>query len=93
VEEQVNFVTSNSFISYLSKTPVFFNSLLIILLSTRWARSGEQLCLPSAVQLAEFNNADSIRPFVDQTGLVRTKSGQDVTRASLYHKPQVHRWA
>jgi len=86
----VNFVTSNSFISQLSKTPVFFNSLPIILLSTHWARSGEQLCLPSAVQLAEFNNADSIRPFVDQNGRLRAKSGQDVTRASFYHKPLVH---
>jgi len=86
----VNFVTSNSFISQRSKTPVFFNSLPIILLSTHRARSGEQLCLPFAVQLAKFNNADSIRPFVDQNGRARAKIGQNVTRTSLYNQPQVH---
>ena len=89
----MNFVTSNSFISQLSKTTVFFNSLPIILFPTHWARFSEQLRLPSAVRLAEFNNAGSIRPFVAQTGLVRTKNGQAVTPARLNHKQQVHRWA
>lgn len=86
----MNFVTSNSFILQLSKTTFFFNSLAIILLSTHWAKSGEQLCLPAAVPSAEFNNVGSIRPFIDQNGRVRAKSGRDVTRCSLYHKPQVH---
>jgi len=86
----VNFVKSNPFIPQLSTTPVFFNSLLILSF-THLTGSDEQLCLPFVVQLAEFNNAGSIRPFVDQAGCVRTENGQYETPVSFYHKQQVHR--
>jgi len=78
----VNFVLSNSLsvsnslnvcIS-ISKIRVFLKFFLIIFLSIySLVGCGEQVHLPSAGQLAEFENAGPVRPTVDMDRLVRAK--------------------
>jgi len=71
----VNFVKSNSFIAHISKTQVVVGLFLAILLSIYFVGCGDQVVLPSAEQLGEFENAGPVCPVVDLDRLVEAKIG------------------
>jgi len=71
----MNFVRS-SFIGWcISKVQFFFDLFLITLLFIYMVGCSDQVRLPSAGQLAQFENAGPQRPSVDMDRLVRAKIG------------------
>jgi protein involved in polysaccharide export with SLBB domain len=71
----VNFVSSSCFIVRISKNQVVLALFLAVLFSIYLFGCSEQVRLPSAEQLAEFENAGPVRPTVDMNHLVRAKIG------------------
>lgn len=72
----MNFVKCSSFVAHVSKAQIVFCLFLTILLSIYLLLGcSDQVSLPSAGQLAEFENAGPVRPSVDIDRLVRAKIG------------------
>jgi len=71
----VSFVLSNSLNACISKIRALFSLFLIILLFINLAGCSDQVLLPSAQGLAEFENAGPVRPTVDMDRLVKAKIG------------------
>jgi len=67
----VNFVKHKFFVARISKTQDVLSLFLTVLLSIYLAGFSDQFRLPSAGQLAEFENAGPVRPSVDMDCLVQ----------------------
>lgn len=61
------------FVARISKNQSVFSLFLTVLLSIYLAGCGEQVRLPSAEQLAEFENAGPVHPSVDMDCLVQSE--------------------
>ncbi len=59
------------FVARISKTQGVLSLFLTVLLSIYLAECGDQVRLPSADQLAEFENASPVHPSVDMDCLVQ----------------------
>ncbi len=71
----MNFVSSSCFSVRILKNHVFLALFLSILLSIYLVGCGDQVRLPSAERLAEFQNAGPVPPTVDLDRLVRARTG------------------
>jgi len=71
----VNFVSSGCFGVRISKNQVVLALFLAVLFSIYLVGCSEQVRLPSAEQLVEFENAGPARPTVDLDRLVRARIG------------------
>ncbi len=71
----MNFVKFSSFIAHISKTRIVYCLFLTLLLSIYLIGCKDQVILPSAAQLMEFEHAGPARPSVDMDRLVRAKIG------------------
>jgi len=71
----VNFVSSSCFVVRILKNQVVLALFLAVLFSIYLVGCSEQVRLPSAEQLAEFEKAGPIQPTVDMDRLVRAKMG------------------
>jgi len=69
----VNFLKRKLIVVCISKTRIVFCLFLTLLLSIYLAGCSDEVHLPSANQLAEFENAVPVRPSVDMEHLVRAK--------------------
>jgi len=69
----VNFVKCNSSVVRISKTRIVFSLFLTLLLSIYLVGCSDQVSLPSAGQLFEFENAGPVAPAVDMDRLARAK--------------------
>ena len=71
----MSFVLSNLSSGCISKIRVFLSLFLTILLFINLAGCSDEVLLPSAGQLVEFENAGPVRPTVDMDRLVKAKIG------------------
>ena len=69
----MNFLKRKLFVVCISKTRIVFCLFLNLLLSIYFAGCSDNVLLPSAKQLAEFENAGPVRPSVDMERLVKAK--------------------
>ncbi len=71
----MNFVSSSGFVVRILKNQVVLALFLAVLFSIYLVGCSEQVRLPSAEQLVEFENAGPVRPTVDMDRLVRARIG------------------
>ena len=71
----MNFVLGNSLRACISKIRVLFSLFPTILLFINLAGCSDEVLLPSAGKLAEFEHAGPVRPTVDMDRLVKAKIG------------------
>lgn len=71
----MNFVKCSSPIAHISKPGIVCCLFLTLLLSICFVGCSDQVSLPSAAQLAEFENAGPIHPSVDMDRVARAKIG------------------
>lgn len=71
----MNFVSSSCFVVRILKNQVVLALFLAVLFSIYLVGCSEQVHLPSAEQLVEFENAGPVRPTVDMDRLVRARIG------------------
>jgi len=69
----VNFVKYGTFIVRLLRTKFYLCAFFILLLSFIVAGCNDEVVLPSADQLAEFENAGPLRPSIDIDRIVKAK--------------------
>jgi len=71
----VNFVNCSPAGPFVAKTQVVFHLLLVLLFSVFFFGCSDEVVLPSAEQLTQFENAGPRRPSVDMDRLMNTRIG------------------